>query len=181
MRPRKLTLAAAAGTAILTPSPTQAHQPRPCARRSTIAGYEHWIRAHARRGQVPQSAKPRMWMLERCQAHGQPARLAGIRWRIHYLRGLTYALTHPLLSAVASWYSDAGQTASGFHATYGVANLSLAFGTRVQFVYHGRQIEGVVDDRGPYVGGRTWDLNQNVAAALGFGGVDTVQYRVLGP
>ena len=31
-----------------------------------------------------------------------------------------------------------------------------------------------VDDRGPYVGGRTWDLNQNTAAALGFGGVGTV-------
>ncbi|HYB28439.1 MAG TPA: hypothetical protein VEF89_17625 [Solirubrobacteraceae bacterium] len=26
----------------------------------------------------------------------------------------------------------------------------------------------------PYVGGRDWDLNQNTAAALGFGGVGTV-------
>ena len=31
-----------------------------------------------------------------------------------------------------------------------------------------------VDDRGPFVGGRTWDLNQNTAAALGFGGVGSV-------
>jgi rare lipoprotein A (peptidoglycan hydrolase) len=31
-----------------------------------------------------------------------------------------------------------------------------------------------VDDRGPFVGGRDWDLNQNTAAALGFGGVGAV-------
>ena len=36
-----------------------------------------------------------------------------------------------------------------------------------------------VDDRGPYVYSRLWDLNQNVAGALGFSGVDTVAYRVL--
>jgi hypothetical protein len=29
-------------------------------------------------------------------------------------------------------------------------------------------------DPGPYVGGREWDLNQNLAGALGFSGVDTV-------
>ena len=31
-----------------------------------------------------------------------------------------------------------------------------------------------VDDRGPYVGGREWDLNQNTAGALGFNGVASV-------
>jgi rare lipoprotein A (peptidoglycan hydrolase) len=35
-------------------------------------------------------------------------------------------------------------------------------------------VTATVDDRGPYVGGRDWDLNQNTAAALGFGGVGTV-------
>lgn len=81
--------------------------------------------------------------------------------------------------AVASWYYDAGQTASGWHAAYGIANLSLSFGTRVRFSYHGRQVTGTVDDRGPYIAGRTWDLNQTVAGALGFAGVDVVAYRVL--
>jgi rare lipoprotein A (peptidoglycan hydrolase) len=38
----------------------------------------------------------------------------------------------------------------------------------------GRTVTAVVDDRGPYVGGRQWDLNQNTAGALGFGGVGTV-------
>ncbi|HEY2653006.1 MAG TPA: septal ring lytic transglycosylase RlpA family protein [Solirubrobacteraceae bacterium] len=76
--------------------------------------------------------------------------------------------------ALASWYDDAGTTACGFHATYGVANLSLPCGTKVNFEYGGRTVQAVVDDRGPYVGGRTWDLNQNTAAALGFGGVGAV-------
>lgn len=75
---------------------------------------------------------------------------------------------------VASWYDDAGHTACGFHAYYGVANLSLPCGARVSFDYGGRSVQAVVDDRGPYVGGRTWDLNQNTAAALGFGGVGAV-------
>jgi hypothetical protein len=76
--------------------------------------------------------------------------------------------------SVASWYYDGGTTGCGFHAYYGVANVSLPCGTRVRFFYGGRTVDAVVDDRGPYVGGRTWDLNENTAAALGFGGVDTV-------
>jgi rare lipoprotein A (peptidoglycan hydrolase) len=82
--------------------------------------------------------------------------------------------------AVASWYDDAGTTASGWHALYGAANRYLSFGTKVLFAYHGREVEAVIDDRGPYVGGRTWDLNQRVAEVLGFGGVDTVGYRIGG-
>lgn len=76
--------------------------------------------------------------------------------------------------SVASWYDDAGETACGFHSYYGVANLSLPCGTKVRFSYHGRAITAVVQDRGPYSGGRQWDLNQNLAHALGFDGVDTV-------
>jgi hypothetical protein len=76
--------------------------------------------------------------------------------------------------SVASWYEDGGATACGFHAGYGVANKSLPCGTKVTFRYGGRTVTATVDDRGPYVGGRTWDLNQNTAAALGFAGVATV-------
>ncbi len=76
--------------------------------------------------------------------------------------------------SVASWYYDAGSTACGYHATYGVANLSLPCGTKVTFVYHGRSVTATVDDRGPYVSGREWDLSQNTASALGFSGVDDV-------
>jgi hypothetical protein len=76
--------------------------------------------------------------------------------------------------SLASWYEDGGATACGFHATMGVANRSLPCGTKVTFRYGGDQVTAVVDDRGPYVGGREWDLNQNTASALGFGGVGTL-------
>lgn len=76
--------------------------------------------------------------------------------------------------SVASWYNDAGNTACGFHATFGVANRTLPCGTKVRFRYGGRSVTATVDDRGPFVGGRSWDLNQNTAGALGFGGVGTV-------
>jgi rare lipoprotein A (peptidoglycan hydrolase) len=76
--------------------------------------------------------------------------------------------------SVASWYNDGGATACGFHAGYGVANRSLPCGTKVTFRHGSHRVTAVVDDRGPYVGGREWDLNQNTAAALGFGGVGTV-------
>lgn len=75
---------------------------------------------------------------------------------------------------VASWYQDGGATACGTHAYYGVANVSLPCGTKVTFLYHGHKVTATVDDRGPYVGGRKWDLNQNTASALGFGGVAPV-------
>jgi len=78
---------------------------------------------------------------------------------------------HP---ALASWYDDAGNTACGFHAGDGVASKSLPCGTKVTFAYHGRTVTAVVDDRGPFVPGRQFDLDQATAAALGFDGVDTV-------
>lgn len=78
---------------------------------------------------------------------------------------------HP---SVASWYNDGGSTACGFHAGLGVANRTLPCGTKVTIEYGGRTVTATVDDRGPFVGGRDWDLNQNTAGALGFGGVGTV-------
>jgi rare lipoprotein A len=76
--------------------------------------------------------------------------------------------------SVASWYTDGGGTACGFHAYFGVAHKSLPCGTKVTFHYGGHTVTAVVDDRGPFVGGREWDLNQNTAGALEFGGVGTV-------
>jgi hypothetical protein len=76
--------------------------------------------------------------------------------------------------AVVSWYSDGGSTACGFHATYGIASRTLPCGTHVTLSYGGRTVTATVDDRGPYVYSRDYDLNQNVAGALGMGGVATV-------
>jgi rare lipoprotein A len=77
-------------------------------------------------------------------------------------------------ATVVSWYDDAGQTGCGFHAVDGVASRTLPCGTQLSFRNGGRTVTATVDDRGPYVGGRSFDLNQNTAAALGFAGVGVV-------
>ena len=76
--------------------------------------------------------------------------------------------------SVASWYTDGGATACGFHARYGVANRTLPCGSKVTFMLGSRKVTAVVDDRGPFVSGREWDLNQNTAGALGFDGVQAL-------
>jgi len=84
------------------------------------------------------------------------------------------ASTPPLQPVVASWYYDEGNTACGFHAEYGVANKTLPCGTKVTIRYGDREVVATVDDRGPYVYGRDFDLSQTTAAALGMSGVVTV-------
>jgi len=89
-------------------------------------------------------------------------------------------------SAKASWYGPGfygRRTASGAVLTQGMMNVahkSLPFGTRIQFEYKGRTAIAVVNDRGPYVHGRVFDLGPGTAQALGFGGVGVVKYRILG-
>lgn len=89
-------------------------------------------------------------------------------------------------SARVSWYGPGfygRNTASGAVLTEGMMNCahrSLPFGTRIQFEYNGRTAIAVVNDRGPFVGGRTFDLGPGTAVSLGFSGVGTVRYRILG-
>jgi rare lipoprotein A (peptidoglycan hydrolase) len=80
----------------------------------------------------------------------------------------------------ASWYNDrSGRTASGMHHHYGVAHRTLPFGTRVCIdnPSNGRSVVAVVTDRGPFVRGRTIDVNQNVRGALGFNGTAHLNYH----
>jgi rare lipoprotein A len=77
--------------------------------------------------------------------------------------------------SLASWYyDDTGATACGFQARYGVAHRTLPCGTKVTLRNGGRQVTAVVDDRGPFVSGRTWDLGINTKNALGFVGVGSI-------
>ncbi len=55
-----------------------------------------------------------------------------------------------------------------------VAHKTLPCGTAVTVRYHGRVVHARVADRGPYVGGREFDLAGAVARRLGFDGVGTV-------
>jgi len=89
-------------------------------------------------------------------------------------------------SARASWYGPGfygRKTASGAVLTenmMNVAHKTLPFGTQVQFEYKGRTVTAVVNDRGPHIAGRVWDLGPGTAKALGFSGVGMVNYRILG-
>lgn len=81
----------------------------------------------------------------------------------------------------ASWYGPGfygNHTACGGilgAGTLGVAHKSLPCGTRVTFRYGGRSVTVPVIDRGPFVGGRDWDLTAATKAALGFPDVGTVR------
>lgn len=124
---------------------------RRCQRRKAARGYVRWLYGRERRRRA-----------ERIRA----------------------ARDRPSGTWLASWYDDSGSTASGFHARYGIALCGSAgpcypFGTRVELWYGGRSIEAVVDDHGPYAGGRNVDLGASTAQALGFSGVGGVGYRIL--
>jgi rare lipoprotein A len=58
--------------------------------------------------------------------------------------------------------------------TMGVANKTLPCGTEVTLRYHGLSVRVPVIDRGPYVGGREYDLTAATRAALHFGDLGTV-------
>jgi rare lipoprotein A len=82
--------------------------------------------------------------------------------------------------AVVSWYgpglygnklSCGGRLTPG---TLGVAHKTLPCGTRVTMRRGDRVVRVPVVDRGPYVGGREFDLTAATRARLGFGGVGSV-------
>lgn len=88
-------------------------------------------------------------------------------------------------SGVASWYGRelAGhKTASGerFNPNgYTVAHKTLPLGTRLRISHGGRSVLARVNDRGPYVRGRSLDLSHGVAMNLGCSGVCRVSYQVV--
>ena len=52
-----------------------------------------------------------------------------------------------------------------------VAHKTMPFGTKITFYWKGRKACAVVNDRGPYAGGREFDLGPGTAVSLGFSGV----------
>src|SRR5215831_17798236 len=84
----------------------------------------------------------------------------------------------PTQPAIASWYYDAGQTACGYHATLGVASRTLACGTRILLAHAGRQVVAIVDDRGPFVYSRLFDLSVRLRDALACTDLCPVQWRL---
>ncbi len=82
--------------------------------------------------------------------------------------------------AFASWYGPGlygnklacGGTLSA--GTLGVAHKTLPCGTKLTLRHGSRSVRVSVVDRGPYVGGRDFDLTAATKARLGFGSTGTV-------
>jgi hypothetical protein len=84
--------------------------------------------------------------------------------------------------ALASWYGTDGTGACGVGSVqtgYRFASLFLACGTVVRFCHAGYCADGIMSDHGPYVYGRSFDLNYNLKTALACPGLCWLTYRVL--
>lgn len=89
-------------------------------------------------------------------------------------------------SGIASWYGGkhhGRRTASGerfnMHAMT-AAHRTLPFGTRVRVCLARRCVVVRVNDRGPFIRGRSLDLSSAAARAIGMGGTGRVSMQVLG-
>lgn len=83
---------------------------------------------------------------------------------------------------VASVYWEGSQTASGEHFRpdgLTAAHRTLPFGTRVQVCHRGCVIVRI-NDRGPFIRGRSIDLSRGAARAVGVSGVQQVTMHVVG-
>jgi rare lipoprotein A (peptidoglycan hydrolase) len=160
--------------------------PSGCSRVFTVAETEHAIDRDfrgARNVTASQTAAYRHMI--RCQrfAYNRPKLRRYLAATVRAWRVRRYNAANPIQYATASWYYDQGSTACGFHARYGVASPDVAYigpwicGRHVEFYFDGRSVIATVDDAGPFIAGRSWDLGESTAGALGFSGVQTVGYR----
>jgi rare lipoprotein A (peptidoglycan hydrolase) len=113
------------------------------------------------------------------------------RWRMKIAMLVVLAcstlVTMPVVAwahvGLASYYDIEGYTASGDYVAYGswtAAHKTFPFGSELTVCYGDTCIHNVVvNDRGPYYGGRDLDLHQAPADTLGLtaAGVDYVRFR----
>ena len=81
--------------------------------------------------------------------------------------------------ALASWYSEHGTGACGVgdvQSGYRFASLFLACGTRIRFRHGRNTVTATMSDHGPYVSGRTFDLNAALKTALACSDLCTVRW-----
>jgi len=91
------------------------------------------------------------------------------------------------VTVTASYYGKefAGRrTASGEKFNPGgmtAAHRTLPFGTRVRVTHprNGRSVTVRINDRGPFVKGRSIDLSAGAAAAIGMGGTGRVHLKII--
>lgn len=105
--------------------------------------------------------------------------------------GLFSALPTPAHATVASWYDcvKPGEcsrhkiTASGERFNPNAmtaAHKTLPFGTMVRVTYKGRSVVVRINDRGPFIRGRSLDLSRAAAKKIGCAGVCRVSMTIVG-
>lgn len=141
--------------------------------------------SHAWRGtrDVTQHDRNKVNWYIRCQ--WKPRHQQMLRgYRETVIKAWKYRRSLPVFSdAYVSYYDDSGTHCCGVYATYGVAvcgstGVCVSQGTKIEFCDQ-RCVVATADDHGPYVSGRDFDLNENTADAIGFGGLGTVKYRIM--
>lgn len=114
-----------------------------------------------------------------------------IRQVILALGLVVIATPTPAHATLASWYdckkpgecSRSKITASGerFNANaLTAAHRTLPFGTRVKVSHKGRSVIVRINDRGPFIKGRSLDLSKAAARQIGCSGVCRVSVTVIG-
>lgn len=190
-RPAAL-LALGAALAVV-PGESQAHRVARwrCPKLFTVRMGERAARAIYRDGHTVSRANLRLLgRVEMCQRNPRAqAFIRGFdRRRASAHASRAYAAAHPYSTAYASEYDDAGTHCCGVYAAYGVADCGSGGGpcypqgTRIEFCNISdprRCITATVDDHGPYVAGREWDLSLSTAGAIGFSGLGDVYWRLV--
>lgn len=98
-------------------------------------------------------------------------------------RNTARRLIGSMRSSGASWYGPGfwgNRTACGQvlrPATQGVAHKTLPCGSKVLIGFRGRFVITTVIDRGPFIGGRAWDLTGAIARSLRFESVGVGEVR----
>lgn len=88
-------------------------------------------------------------------------------------------------TVVASWYGPGfhgKKTASGERFNQNAltaAHKTLPFGTRVKVTHKGKSVIVRINDRGPFIKGRTIDLSKGAARAIGCSGTCRVTMTVV--
>ena len=86
---------------------------------------------------------------------------------------MSFAPARAATCGLASWYgTENGQTRTATGERYTgndltAAHRSLPFGTRLRVTYKGKSVVVRLNDRGPYVKGRSLDLSRAAAAKIG--------------
>jgi len=184
---------------LIIPMPMSHVEPRyhsdRCPRSFTLS-YGRQVARRVFRGdhELPQVVYPRVRHLEICQ-QSEPhqkklTRFVGKEYWHHKKRVLSHISKPkvvrvvtpvvPTSSGLASYYDLTGDGSCGAPAQdgYQFASLFLACGTQVEMCAE-RCVVATMNDHGPYVSGRLFDLNVNLRDALGCSDLCEVRYKVL--